>query len=266
MASIAIAPSPVGSLLRHWRQLRGLSQLALADRAEVSTRHISYVENGRAQPSRQMVLVLTNALDLPLRERNRLLEAAGFAAVYSEEPLSSDALGPARRAVEFLLERHEPYPAVAMDRHWNVVAPNAAAARLFAPLVGVDPAAAATLNAVETVFDPQGLRPGIVNWEEVAGHLVQRLHREAAGDRAAAALLERCLGHPGVPRGFRAPDASGPPPPLLLLHLRVGERELRFFTALTTLGTAHDVTLEELRIETWFPADAEAEAFFRPDP
>ncbi len=264
VAPMADAPTPVGNLLRHWRRARGLSQLALAMRADVSTRHLSYVENGRSTPSREMVLLLGSALDLPLRERNRLLGAAGFAAVYSEEPLESEALGAARRAIEFLLARHEPYPALAMDRHWNLVAPNPAALRLFAPLLGVEPGTAPlpALNAVETLFDPRGLRPSVLNWDEVAGDLVQRLHREALVDPGAKALLERCLAYEGVPHEFRAPDPGAAQSPLLLLHLRFGEAELRFFSALTTLGTAHDVTLEELRIETWFPADAATEAFF----
>lgn len=257
----SVKASGVGGLLRHWRQTRGYSQLALAEEAEVSTRHISYVENGRSAPSREMVLVLASALDLPLRERNALLEAAGFAAVYSEHALEHDALDAARRAVDFLLERHEPYPAVAMDRHWNVLAPNAAAARLLTPLAGkdVDPT---TLNAIVQVFDPQGLRPHIVNWREVAADLIARLHREAAVDDAARDLLARVLRFEDVPKDFHAPNPQASASPLLKMQLRLGDLELAFFSALTTLGTVHDVTLQELRIETWFPADQTTKAFF----
>lgn len=261
-AAASAAASPVGSLLRHWRQLRGLSQLALAEQAEVSTRHISFVENGRSAPSREMVLVLASALDLPLRERNAVLAAAGFAAVYSETSLDSDELGAARRAVDFLLERHEPYPALALDRHWDIVTLNNAAAQLFAPLLALAALPPGGLNSIEAVFDPRRLRPFIVNWEEVAGELVQRLHREAAVDGAARALLDRVLRHDGVPSRFRTPRPNASRSPLLFIHLRTSDFELRLFTALTTLDTPQDVTLEELRIETYFPADPETEAFF----
>ena len=239
-----------------------MSQLALSQQADVSTRHISFVENGRSAPSREMVLVLASALDLPLRERNALLEAAGFAAVYPETPLESDALADARRAVEFLLERHEPYPALAMDRHWNVVTANGAALALFTPLLQQGRDGPAGLNAVEMIFDPDGLRGVICNWEELAGDLIQRLHHESAFDTAAAELLERVLAFPDVPHGFGRPDPRAPHSPLLAVHLKNESLDLRLFTALTTLGTPQDVTLQELRIETYFPADAAAEAFF----
>jgi transcriptional regulator with XRE-family HTH domain len=246
----------IGGLLRHWRAARRVSQLDLALDADVSSRHLSFVETGRAQPSREMVLRLAEALEVPLRERNALLLAAGFAPVYRETGLDAPEMAEARRAVEFILAQQEPYPAIVVDRHWNVLLANAAAGRFLSlfPLADVPPPP----NAMRLLFHPRGLRPYILNWEEVAGGLIQRVHREAAGgppDAGTKALLAELLGYPGVPPRWRTPELDKPPAPLVTIVYGWGDRRLRFFSTVTTFGTPQDVTLQELRIECFFPGD-----------
>jgi transcriptional regulator with XRE-family HTH domain len=249
----------VGGLIQHWRRLRKKSQLALALQAGVSTRHLGFVEIGRASPSREMVVLLAGVLDVPLRERNALLLAAGFAPLYRETGLDAPEMEHARRALALILEHQEPYPAVVLDRHWNVLTTNGAADRFFGRLL---PAAAggSPPNILRLMFDPAGLRPYVANWEEVAEALVQRAHREALGgvpDEGTTALLEEVLAYPGVPSRWRAPDLLAPfPKPYVAVQFRKGELALDFFSAVTTLGTPLDVTLQELRIECFFPADA----------
>jgi transcriptional regulator with XRE-family HTH domain len=246
-----------GHLLQRWRRARGKSQLDLAGEAEVSPRHVSFVETGRATPSRQMVLVLASALEVPLRERNALLLAAGYAPVYRESRLDSDELGPARRALDLILEHQEPYPAVVMNRHWDIVKQNDAAARFFTFLLGD---ASGPPNVVRLMFDPAGLRPYVSNWPEVAESLVQRVHREAVGgiaDDETVALLAKVLAFPGVPERWRQLDPTVTPAPFVPISFVKGDLAVRFFSTVTTLGTPQDVTLEELRVECFFPADEE---------
>jgi transcriptional regulator with XRE-family HTH domain len=269
-AAAAGQPITVGALLRRWRTARGLSQLALAQAAEVSPRHVSFLETGRARPSRQMLLVLGSVLDLPLRDRNALLLAAGFSGAYHETPLSEPRMAAMRGALELILRQHEPFGAVALDRHWNVVMMNAGYARFVGALLGVTLPSFTVLpeprpNALRLLFDPKGFRPHVVNWEEVARELLARVHREAlwSGDPATSRLLEELLGAPGVPRGWREPDVEATPSLIVPIALRLGEVAVRFFTTLTTLGAPQDITLQELRIESFHPADEESERVVR---
>jgi transcriptional regulator with XRE-family HTH domain len=262
----------VGPLLRRWRAARRMSQLDLALAAGVSSRHVSFVETGRSKPSREMLLVLSTVLDVPLRERNALLQAAGFAAVYRETALDDPEMAGMRQALELILRQHEPFGAVAMDRHWDIVMANAAYVRFLGVL---SPGAAAPaplsvaprprLNALRMLFDPGGLRPHVVNWPRLARDLLMRVHRESsagAGERAAA-LLADLLAYPDIPADWREPDLETPPSLVLPVELRVGGRTVRFFSTLTTLGAPQDVTLQELRIESFHAADAETEQLVR---
>jgi transcriptional regulator with XRE-family HTH domain len=248
-----------GRLLREWRARRGMSQLDLAVEAGVSSRHLSFVETGRATPSREMVVLLARALDVPFRDRNDLLTAAGYAAIYRATSLDAPALAQARRALDFILRQQEPYPALVLDRHWNVLKVNEGSARVQA--LFLDAAAVATLgppNAMRLMFHPKAFRPWIVNWEPTAASLIQWLHRDVAtgfADAETRALLEELLSYPDTPRQWRALDLDASPAPFLPIEFRKGDLVLRYFTTLTTLGTPHDITLQELRVESFFPAD-----------
>ena len=258
------ALTPVGKQLRHWRTTRGLSQLALAEMAEVSTRHLSFIENGKSTPSREMVLVLASALDVPLRERNRLLLAAGFAPVYRERSFAAPEMEQLRATVDLVLRTHDPFPAVVVDRKWDVLAANRGAQRLIAALI--DPTALGPWmgNAMHMVFHPQGMRRAIVNWDELSAILMQRLRREALDDPApdgVGGLVDSLAQHGPLPRAD-AP-ASGEPRLLIPVRLRLPTLELRMFTTIATLGTPIDVTAQELRIETYYPADPASEQWLR---
>jgi transcriptional regulator with XRE-family HTH domain len=263
----AAAPQSFGDTLRHWRLARRLSQLTLATEAEISARHLSFLETGRAHPSREMVLLLAGVLDVPLREQNALLVAAGCAPVYRETALAAPELGQVRRALDLMLAQQEPYPALVVDRHWNVLRQNEGAHRLFQLFLDRD---AATVlgppNAARLTFHPRGLRPYITNWEVLAGPLIQQIHREAVGgvpDEGTRPLLEELLAYPGVPARWRAPDPKAQSTPLLALALRKDDLALQFFTTIATVGTPQDITLQELRVECFFPADEATEAIVR---
>jgi transcriptional regulator with XRE-family HTH domain len=246
--------APVGVLLREWRAARGVSQLGLALDADVSARHLSYVETGKSQPSRDMVVRLADALQVPLRERNALLLAAGFAPEYPETPLDTPELTQVRRAIDFTLEHQEPYPAFVLNRRWDVLCANRAAARIGAFLIG----GSAHTNVMRKFFDPRDLRSVVVNWEEVAGDLIRHLHEEVAAvptDTCARALLDEVLRYPGVPTRWRTRDLATVPLPVLTVAFRKDGRELRFFSTIATFGTSRNVTIDELRIECTFPAD-----------
>jgi transcriptional regulator with XRE-family HTH domain len=248
-------------MLQEWRRMRRKSQLHLALEAGVSARHLCFLETGRARPSREMVLVLANALEVPLRERNALLLAGGFAPVYRETNLDSEELRPARRALDCILRQQEPYPAVVMDRHWNILTSNASAARFFRLLLGGD-GPPGPANVVRLMFHPDGLRPHVANWEAVAEALVQRVHREAVGgvvDGETAGLLREVLAYPGVPARWAAPDLGAPLVPLLAIQFRKAALATSFFSTVTTLGTPLDIALQELRIECFHPVDVETE-------
>jgi transcriptional regulator with XRE-family HTH domain len=247
--------SHVGALLREWRAARRLSQLEVALRADVSARHLSCVESGKAQPSRDMVARLADTLDMPLRERNGLLVAAGYAPEYRETALATPEMAPVRRAVEFILEHQEPYPAFVTNRHWDLVVTNRAFTRVFSQ---IQHAPSVHMNVMRQIFDPNDMRAAIVNWEEVAGDLIRHLHNEVAAapsDAKARALLDEVLAYPGVPAQWRTREPGAAPLPLLTSVFRKGNLEVSFFSTFTTFGTSRDVTIDELRIESMFPAD-----------
>jgi transcriptional regulator with XRE-family HTH domain len=255
----------VGHLLRAWRAARGVSQLDLAMRSGFSARHVSFIETGRTQPSRQAVIVLAEALDVPLRDRNRLLEAGGYAHVYRHTPLDAEDMRHIRGMLQFILDRHEPFGAVVLDRYSNLVMANAASQRLFGE-IGDPGLFTGVPNIMRLVFHPSGLRQWIVNWPEVSEHLLARFEREMGGpsaDDVSRALLEeiRLLAGRTAP-GFHQHPLR-PADVLLPVHIRRGPIDVRLFSTIMTLGTPQDVTLQELRIETFFPADAESEAQLR---
>jgi transcriptional regulator with XRE-family HTH domain len=254
----------VGALLKHWRGVRSMSQLELASRAGVSSRHVSFVESGRSRASREMIHLLAEALDVPLRERNALLSAAGFTAAYTENALDAEDMATVRRALVSLLDRLEPFPGVVLDRHWNVQLANKGALGLLGVLLTPEELMQLQpLNAAMLVFQPF-VRPKVKNWNAVAGDFVQRLHREAlSGDAGSKELLDRILALPDVPKTFSKPDLDRVSLPVLPLELVHGDRVLRFFTTITTLGTPLDVTLQELRIETYVPMDEGTEEILR---
>ncbi|MFG2595899.1 helix-turn-helix domain-containing protein [Streptomyces sp. NPDC048462] len=249
----------VGTLLREWRHSRRLSQLDLALAADVSPRYVSLVETGRSRPSAGMVLRLAAQLDVPLRHRNRLLVAAGFAPRYGERPLDEPDMSAVRDALIQVLHAHEPYPALVVDRHWNIVLSNAPVG-LF--LEGVDPALlAAPVNMVRLGLDPRGLASRIVNLTEVGSFFRARLSRQLArtGDPVVGALYDEFFAE-------REPDEPAPTAAsevAIAMIFRFRGRELRLFSTITTFGTPHDITLDELSIESYYPADADSAAFLR---
>ena len=261
------AESAFGPLLRQWRARRRMSQLDLAAEAEISSRHLSFIETGRAGPSREMVGLLAQVLDVPLRDRNALLTAAGYAPIYRETRLEAPAMAQARRALDFILRQQEPYPALVLDRHWNVLDVNEGSARVQQAFL--DSAAVAELgppNAMRLMFHPRAFRPYIVNWEATAASLIQWLHRDALSgfaDTETRALLQELLSYPDVPRHWRTLDVEASTAPFLPIEFSKDELSLRYFTTLTSLGTPHDITLQELRIECFFPADEATEAASR---
>lgn len=261
------AAAAFGPLLRRWRGSRRLTQEQLAQQAEVSTRHLSCLEAGKASPSREMVLVLASALDLELRDRNVLLGAAGYAAVYRSSPLEAAGMAPVRHALDLMLRQQEPYGAVVVDRLWNVLRMNDGARRTFTgflPGLPSDPRVAS--NVLHAVFSPEGLRPAMVNWESVAAATLERLEREIAlhpEDDARQTLRDELLAYPGARKVARTADQLGGMEPFIPVHLRRHDLELKLFSTLTTLGTPIDVTAQELVIESWFPADEASDRWLR---
>jgi transcriptional regulator with XRE-family HTH domain len=249
----------VGTLIRYWRNARGLSQLALAADSVVSLRHLSFIETGRSSPSRAMVLKLAEVLDVPLRERNSLLLAAGFAPVYQESALDVPELAAVRGALDAILAQQEPYPALVINRDWNIRQANGAAARFFRFLqAGHDTAAPDPPNVLRRMFHPDGVRRYVRNWPEVCEALVRRVRREAIGgvaDERAQAILQEVLAYPGVPASLRSLDATAPTMPVVSIRYARDGRQFDYFSTVTTLGTAQDITLQELRIECFFPAN-----------
>ena len=242
--------SSIGEHLREWRGRRRLSQMDLALEAEISTRHLSCIETGRAAPSRAMVMRLAEFLEVPLRDRNLWLAAAGFAPVYGERALDDPAMAPARAAVEAVLNAHAPLPALAVDRHWNLVSANAAVGPLLA---GVGEALLKPpANVLRLALHPDGLAPRIGNLGQIRAHFLARLAREAAlsGDPVLVGLLRELRGYPAPAAALEDGVALAVP-----FRLRHGEVELSFLTTTTVFGTAAEVTLSELTVETFFPMD-----------
>jgi transcriptional regulator with XRE-family HTH domain len=249
---------PIGDHLREWRQRRRLSQLDLALEAEISTKHLSFLETGRAQPSREMVLRLAEQLGVPLRERNVLLVSAGYAPVFRQRTLSDPALQPARRAVDLVLKGHEPYPAIAIDRHWTLVAHNAAVPRLLA---AADPSLLQPpVNVLRLSLHPKGLAPRIENLAEWRAHLLTRLRQQidVTADPELTKLLDELAAYPAPgsaksPRTNVTDEYAGVVVPLRFV---TDAGTLSLFSTTTIFGTPVDVTLAELAIESFFPADA----------
>jgi transcriptional regulator with XRE-family HTH domain len=259
-------PTSFGSRLRWWRTHRGLSQLDLAGAAGTPQRHVSFLESGRAQPSREMVLRLAAALDVPLRQQNALLLAAGFAPSWRESDLAAPELATVNQALDHMLAQQEPFPAVVVDRRWNLLRANAGAGWLTAFLTGPSPvpASTGTVNMAEWLMSPDGLRPLLVNWQDVAIYFLRGVQADAIADgtQETADLLRRLLAYPGVPALSYLPALEELPSPVLAMHFRKGQTSLRLFTTIATLGTPQDVTVQELRIECFFPADeATAQVF-----
>lgn len=254
-AATASASGSTGTILRDWRQRRRYSQLDLALEANISTRHLSFVETGRSRPSRELLLHLGQLLELPLRERNVLLVSAGFAPMYAERALDAPELAAARAAIELVLTGHEPYPAFALDRHWNLVLANRAAQRLFAQ---VAPALLQPpVNMMRLSLHPQGLGGALLNHDEVRARMLLRLRRQVAntGDAVLTELLRELSALPG------APPASAPlhdpyAGVVLPVRLRTPAGDVNLFSTLAVFGTPVDVTLSELALESFFPADA----------
>ncbi len=248
-------PSPFGERLRHWRQRRRLSQLDLAHVADVSTRHLSYVETGRASPSRDMVLRLLDRLDIPLRERNTLLEAAGYAPMYRERSLDAPDMASARAAVKRILDCHEPWPALAMDRHWNLVMANRMVPMLMA---GASPRLLeGPINVLRLSLHPDGLAPRIANLRQWREHLFERLRQQvhATGDDTLAALLAELKAYPesfGNDAGTLPGEHHGV---LMPFQFDTGHGVLNLVSTTTVFGSPVDITLQELALETFFPAD-----------
>jgi transcriptional regulator with XRE-family HTH domain len=248
------APS-AGALLREWRQRRKLTQLELALGSAVSARHLSFIETGRTRPSREMVLHLAERLDVPLRDRNRLLLAAGFAPAFGERSLDESEMAPVRQALERFLSAHEPYPAVVVDRHWNIVAWNRGVEyvnRGVAPELRTPPA-----NALRIALHPDGLAPRISNLADWSGYLLARLRREieATGDHELEALYQELVAYPGVATEDDRANAPTPNDVMLKHELRLDDRDLTLFCTFSTFGTARDLTLAELTVVAFYPAD-----------
>jgi transcriptional regulator with XRE-family HTH domain len=247
-----MSAQPFGCQLRTWRQRRRLSQLELATHAEISSRHLSFIETGRSSPSRDMVLHLAARLEVPPRERNQLLVAAGFAPVFPERPLDDPALTAVRRAIDLVLEAHRPYPAFAVDRTWNIVASNHALPEMY---VGVDPALLVRpVNALRLALHPGGLAPRIENHAQWRAHLLHDLQRqiELTADPALVALMTELSAYPAPPLR----TAVDPGAMIVPLRLRVGDTSYALFSTTMVFGTPVDVTVSELAVELFFPADA----------
>ena len=245
------------SLLKHWRNVRRLTQIELAGDANVSARHVCFLETGRAQPSREMVQLLGSALDLPLEERNALHVAAGFVPPYGDQGLAADNLQHVRQALDFILRQQEPYPGIVIDGRWDVRIRNQASARLFKPfhrLTTWKPASPITPCMWFSI--PKGLRQFIVNWDEFAGQMIQILHREVAqGGAVAAHLLDEIMTYPGLPAEWRLPRNPAGSSPVMTMQLQKGDFRLAFFSTFTTLAMPTDAALQKLKIECFYPAD-----------
>jgi transcriptional regulator with XRE-family HTH domain len=249
MTAAATEPR-AGALIREWRRRRRMSQLDLALEAGVSARHLSFVETGRARPSQEMVVHLAEQLDVPLRDRNELLLAAGYAPVYRRHALDEPEMGPVSEVLQLILTSQEPYPALAVDRHWGLVAANSAVAALTAGAAAhlLEP----PVNVLRLSLHPEGVAPRILNLAEWRGHVLERLRRQAlaTGDPALQALHDELAAYPGGIEHGGYGDIAVP------LRLAAGGRELAFISTVTSFGTATEVTLSELSIESFFPADA----------
>jgi len=257
MATQSTAAVPqLGELLRYWRQQRGKSQLDLSMDTGISQRHLSFVESGRSSPSRDFLSVVSDALNIPLRERNLLLLASGFAPQYSEQSMDAEQMTIVTRAINRMLEQNEPHPALVLDRYWNVIRTNEAAPRFFGSFVDLE-ARPKPRNLLDLMFDPEGMRPFVEEWEMVAAGLLQRVRREAVGqvmEHGLRELLERLRQYPGV-AALKPPLT--PQSPVLSITFRRGDERFSYFSLITTIGMPQCITAQELRVECMFPTDAD---------
>lgn len=268
MSSSALQTQPkFPDLLRNWRKSRKISQGNLALEAGVSQRHLSFLESGRSAPSRQMVLTLASSLSLPLREQNALLNAAGFANMYSHKSLDAEELAQAKHALEIILKHHEPYPAVVIDRNWNLLLMNEANSKVFGHFI--DPVSiwqeigGTAPNIIRLVLHPGGLRNFLVDWHELALYFIANLEAELSNNpynSEARQLLDEIKAYPDMPNNL---NHAEPPKPYLELTATKGDITMSFFTVVSTFGTPQDVTLQELRIETFFPSDSATEEILK---
>jgi transcriptional regulator with XRE-family HTH domain len=246
----------LGNLLRYWRRQRGKSQLDLSLDTGISQRHISFVESGRSTPSRDLLLAVSEKLDIPLRERNVLLLASGYAPTYEEPSWDIPQMAVVTKAIDRMLLQQEPHPALVLDRNWNVIKANQAAPRFFGSFVDLE-ARPKPRNLLDLMFDPAGMRPFVEHWDLVAAGLLQRVYRESLGhvmDQKTMELLKRLEKYPGVKGLSTVPRTHSPVLPITFLR---GSERLSYFSLITTVGTPQSITAQELRIECMFPLEAE---------
>ncbi|MBW8910001.1 MAG: helix-turn-helix transcriptional regulator [Mesorhizobium sp.] len=251
----------LGVLLRYWRDLRGRSQLDLSFDAGISQKQISFVESGRSVPGRQTLMAIAQALDIPLRDRNALFLAAGYAPMFSENAWDSVEMAAVTNALSRMLRQHEPFPALVMDRYWNVLMTNQSTPRFFGRFIDMQ-ARQGPRNMLHLMFDPQGMRPFIANWHDVARSLFERVYRESIGrvvDQKTRDLLAELLAYPDVKSEWKNPVAIGFMPAIPIGFIK-DDRVLNYFSMVTTVGTPQTVAAQELRIECMFPADEATEA------
>jgi transcriptional regulator with XRE-family HTH domain len=253
----------LGDLLRHWRNIRGKNQLDLSLETGLSQRHISFIESGRSVPSRPTLMNIAQVLDVPLRDRNVLLLSADYAPAYSEAAWNSVQMHSVTRALERILRQHEPFPALVMDRYWNVLMTNESTPRFFNCFINMS-RRTGPRNMLHLMFDPEAMRPFVDNWEEVASSLIQRVNIEAVGrviDEGTKELLTALRAYPGVRTDGRPIRGSslGPIMPIIPISFRKGDTVLNYFSMVTTVGTPQTVAAQELRIESMFPADEATE-------
>src|SRR5580692_3512762 len=254
MATQSAVPQ-LGALLRSWRQERGKSQLDLSLDTGISQRHLSFVESGRSVPSRDFLATVSDALNIPLRERNVLLLASGYAPLYNEQSMDAEQMAIVTQAIDRMLEQHEPHPALVLDRHWNVIRTNDAAPRFFGSFIDLE-ARPKPRNLLDLMFDPAGMRPFVEEWEKVAAGLLQRVRREAVGqvlDAEVQKLMKRLREYPGV-AGLKT--SLAPQSPVLPITFRRGNQRFSYFSLITTVGTPQCITAQEMRVECMFPTDA----------
>lgn len=249
----------LGRLLRHWRDVRRKSQIELSLDTGISQRHLSFIESGRSAPGRQTLLTIAEALGVPFRDRNELLVAGGFAPFYKASTWNTEDMRSVQHALDRILRHHEPYPAIVMDRYWNIVMRNEAAPRFFNRFIDLE-ARPEPRNMLHLMFDPAGMRPFIVNWKEASKALIQRVQREAVGhtmDERTRELVTSLLAYPDIDSGFSTCETSEPNPalPMVPLSFEKNGQVLHYFSMVTTVGTPQTIATQELRIESMFPAD-----------
>jgi transcriptional regulator with XRE-family HTH domain len=257
--------SKLGPLLREWRRVRGKSQIDLSLDSGISQRHVSFIESGRSSPSRETLITLADSLNIPLRERNPLFLAAGYAPIYSEQAWDAGEMRSLTRAVQRLLQQHDPFPALVMDRYWNVLTTNQSAPRFFGSFIDLSKHKPPR-NLLHLLFDPDGMRPFVKDWESMARALIQRVYRESVGqvvDPKTQELLQSLARYPGVKaewRGPRVSDTTAAVRPVIAYSFLSQDRVLNYFSMVTTVGSPAVVAAQELRIESMFPNDPQTEA------